>query len=285
MNSSVALLISITLFCTMFALGLNLELEALQRWLRHPALPIRVVLCSCLLVPLVGLLLLQLPLSWAIPPPERTALALMAICPSAPLALRKAKTSGGDQPLAALIQIGAAIGAIVTVPLMALLFRQTFQLSGWQVQPMDIALQVGRVQVIPLLLALGLRQWRNEIATRLHTPLERLANLLLALLALLILLKAGPLLIASILSRLGSVVLMALLVLASLAIGWSLSRGESSHSITTALVVAMRNPGLALLLASEYGDGLTGLKAAILVYVLITLLLSWPVLQRAQRVS
>ena len=285
MTTSVALLISFTLFCTMFALGLNLEPEALRRWLREPALPLRVVLCSCLLVPLVGLLLLQLPWSWAIPQPERTAFALMAICPSAPLALRKARKSGGDQPLAALIQIGAALGAIVTVPLMALLFRHTFQVEGWEIQPLEIALQVGRVQVVPVLLALGLRQWRNDLANRLQTPLDRLANALLALLAALILLKAGPLLIAALLSRLGAVVLMALLVVASLAIGWGLAGRNSSHAITTSLVTAMRNPGLALLLANQHGHGLPGLKAAILIYVLITLLLSWPVLQRARLAS
>lgn len=282
MNPTVALLISLTLFCTMFALGLSLELQALQRWLRHPGLPLRVLLCSCLLVPLVGLLLLQLPASWSIPQPERTGLALMAICPSAPLALRKARKNGGDQQLAALIQISAALCAIVSVPLMALLFRQTFSVSGWEIRPLEIALQVGRAQVVPLLLAIALRQWRNDIANRLETPLDRLANLLLALLALLILIKAGPVLVAAMISHLGAVALMALLVLSSLAIGWGVAGQNRSHSITSSLVTAMRNPGLALLLASQHGEGLPGLKAAILIYVLITLLLSWPVLQRAR---
>jgi BASS family bile acid:Na+ symporter len=284
MNPTVALLISLTLFCTMFALGLSLELEALQRWIRRPAFPVRVVLCSCLLVPLVGLLLLQLPWSWAIPQPERTALALMAICPSAPLALRKSHKSGGDRQLAALVQISAALCAIATVPLLAVLFRQSFSVSGWEVKPIEIALQVGRAQVVPVLLAVGLRQWRPGLANWLETPLDRLANTLLALLAGAILIKTGPLLIATLLSKLTAMLFMALLVVASLAIGWALSGDNASHRITTSLVTAMRNPGLALLLASEHGQGLPGLKAAILIYVSITLLLSWPVMQGARRI-
>jgi BASS family bile acid:Na+ symporter len=282
MKPGISLLIGLTLFCTMFGLGLSLELDALKRWIRNPAVPIRVVLGSCLLVPLVGLVLLSLPWSWSLPQPERTALALMAICPSAPLALRKTRKSGGDHQLAALIQISAALCAIATVPLMALLFRQTFSVSGWDVKPVEIAMQVGRVQVLPVLLGLGIRQWRDEIADRLETPLDRLANILLVLLAGIIMIKAGPLLIAALVGKVGALVFMALLVVTSLAIGWSLASDKTGERMTTSLVASMRNPGLALLLASRYGEGQVGLKVTILIYVVVTLLLSWPVVQRAR---
>lgn len=282
MKPAISLLIGLTLFCTMFALGLSLEPKALQRLVRRPAMPIRVILGSCLLVPLVGLLLLNLPLSWSIPQPERTALALMAICPSAPLALRKARKSGGDHQLAALIQISAALIAIATVPLMAYAFRETFNVSGWEVRPVDIALQVGRAQVLPVLLGLCVRQWGNNLAEWLEEPLDRLANTLLVVLAGIIVIKAGPLLVPSLVGQAETLVLMALVVIASLAIGWVLSSEKSDQRVTTSLVSAMRNPGLALVLANQYGQELVGLKAAILIYVLVTLVLSWPVVRRAR---
>ncbi len=43
-----------------------------------------------------------------------------------------------------------------------------------------------------------------------------------------------------------------------------------------ALVISMRNPGLALVFAATYGAAVPGLKLAVLVYLLVTVLLSIP---------
>lgn len=286
MSTAIALFITLTLFSTMLALGLSLDREALGSWCQQPALPLRVLLGSCLLVPLLALLLLQTPWSWQIAQPVRFAIALMALCPSAPLALRKARKGGGDHQLAALIQVGAALAAIVSIPLLGLAFRQTFAVVGWQVHPLDVALQVGRVQVLPLLLGLALRHWQPRFADQLETPLERIANLLLLVLLLLVLIKAGPLLLAFVPANLPAVPLMALLVVASLLIGRLLAAEQGDeHGTTTGLVTAMRNPGLALLFASRHGQELPGLKLAILAYVLITVLLSSPWLRLSRRMA
>ena len=285
MSTVIALFITLTLFSTMLALGLGLNREALRCWCQQPALPLRVLLGSCLLLPLLALLLLQTPWSWQLSQPVRFAIALMALCPSAPLALRKARKGGGDHQLAALIQVGAALAAIVTIPLMGLAFRQTFAVVGWEVQPLDVALQVGRVQVLPLLLGLALRHWQPRFADQLATPLERIANLLLVLLMVLVLIKAGPLLLAFVPANLPALPLMALLVAASLLIGRLMAAEQASeHGRTTALVTAMRNPGLALLFASRHGQELPGLKLAILAYVLVTMLVSTPWLRFSRRV-
>ena len=282
MSASVSLFIALTLFSQMLALGLGLRLEALRQWCDRPALPLRTLLGSCLLVPLLALLLLQTPWSWSIARPERVAIALMALCPSAPLALRKAREAGGDQQLAALMQVGAALVAIASVPLLGLLFREVFGVEGWQVRPRDVALQVGQVQLLPLLLALALRRWSPRLVERLEAPLHRLANALLLLLVLLVLLKTAPLLWVALPQVWEALLLMALLASGSLLIGRLMAGPGSSHGGTTALVTAMRNPGLALLFASRHGQGLTGLKLAILAYVLVTVVVSLP-LMRLQR--
>jgi hypothetical protein len=49
-----------------------------------------------------------------------------------------------------------------------------------------------------------------------------------------------------------------------------------------ALVTSMRNPGLALLFAVTHGSGVTGLKLAIVTYLLVTILASIPFLRWAQ---
>ena len=283
MHALIGLFIIVTLFCTMLALGLTLRLEALRTWLQSPALPLRVLLGSCVLVPLLGLLLLQTPWSFSIGRDERTAIALMALCPSAPLAMRKARKAGGDHQLAAVVQVGAALLAIVTVPGIGWLYRSTFGVVGWDVQPLDVALQVAKVQVLPLLLGLLLRHWRPALAERIAAPLARLADALLISLIVLVLLKAGPLLWAFLPGNAPALVIMALLISSSLLIGRMLGGPASPQGITTALVTAMRNPGLALMFANRHGARLADLKPGILIYVLITLLLSIPLLRQARR--
>lgn len=78
------LLIPVTLFMVMFALGLGLPGDRLDWVHRRPGLLLRVLLGSCLVVPLLALLLLCLPFAAALPEPARLGIALMALCPSAP---------------------------------------------------------------------------------------------------------------------------------------------------------------------------------------------------------
>jgi hypothetical protein len=63
--------------------------------------------------------------------------------------------------------------------------------------------------------------------------------------------------------------------LISLAIGEAASVMQSrSHAVTISLVTAMRNPGLALLLATQFADPVRGLRLAILLYVVLAVLVS-----------
>jgi hypothetical protein len=73
---------------------------------------------------------------------------------------------------------------------------------------------------------------------------------------------------------------MAVVVAASLALGYALGGGAGDRKLTAALVTSMRNPGLALLLANTYAPQLPGIKIGILTYVLITLLLSIPLIRQ-----
>jgi hypothetical protein len=61
-----------------------------------------------------------------------------------------------------------------------------------------------------------------------------------------------------------------------------LGEGGRNERLTTALVTSMRNPGLALLFAVSHGQGILGLKLAIVTYLLVTILVSIPFLRWAQ---
>ena len=276
MSLSPALVVAPALFTVMLALGLGLRPQALLQWRHRPSLPLRVLLGSCVLVPLLALLLLHLTRSLPIPPAARYAIALMGLCPSAPLALRKAGATGGDRQLAALLQVSAALIAIVSVPLLASVFRSSFAVAGWTIRPLDVAWQVGQVQVLPLLAGLLLRHWQPQLAERLERPLNAVANVLLLLLVLVVLLKAGPLLWATLPGQPAGLLAMLPLIGASQLLGRLLGGWHGPEGVSTALVTAMRNPGLALLFATRHGADLPGLKLWIVAYVLVTVLAGIP---------
>jgi hypothetical protein len=72
----------------------------------------------------------------------------------------------------------------------------------------------------------------------------------------------------------------------SLVLGRLLGGQQPREGLTSALVTAMRNPGLALLFAGSHGKDLPGLKVWILAYVLLTVLLSIPLVRlESRRVS
>jgi predicted Na+-dependent transporter len=279
----VQLLIKISLFVLMLTLGLGLQGTALQQWRQRPALFARVLIGSCLLVPLLALVLLKFSLALPVAPPVRYGIALLALSPSAPLTLHKTGRQGGNREMAALLQVLAAIAAIVTIPLLATLFRGVFSLKGWDLAHTDVALQVLTAQVLPLLLGLGLRRWFPAITAKLLRPLEQLANGLVLVLLVVILGFTLPAVGSFLVSNLLALPLMAAMVLLSLAIGWLLAGPDPAESTTTALVTSMRNPGLALLFASSHAPGIPAVKLAILSYVLITALVSIPFLLAQKR--
>ncbi len=280
MSTVAALLIPLTLFTVMLALGLGLPADALAQWRRHWPLLLRAEVATCLLVPLIGFALLSTPPARTLSVEARHAIALMAACPSAPLILRKAGKSGGDNALAGLLQVGAALAAIVTVPLLADLGEWVFGVDGWDVLPRHVAVQVGKVQLLPLLLGVVLRRSFPAAVERLLIPIDRLANGLLLLLVVAVLAKTAPLLLNFGAGNLAALALMALLVALSLALGYGAAGEGRERRITTALVTSMRNPGLALLLASTYAPQLPGVKLGVLLYVLITVLVSTLLLKR-----
>lgn len=154
--------------------------------------------------------------------PARLAIALIAVCPSAPLTLRKAKEHGGNWNLAALIQVLAAMTAIVSIPLLADVYSSSFGVQDWDIKPQQIAKQIISVQLLPLGLAILVRRWRPDLASRFEGPIEKLAGLLLMLLIVVVLIKTFPLLAGYVPANGPALLAMALVVLGSLLLGYGL---------------------------------------------------------------
>ena len=193
--------------------------------------------------------------------------------------MRKAKEHGGNWNLAALIQVLAAITAIVSIPLLADLYSSSFGVQDWDIKPQQIAKQIISVQLLPLGLAILVRRWRPDLASRFEGPIEKLAGLLLMLLIVVVLIKTFPLLAGYVPANGPALLAMALVVLGSLVLGYGLGGPGRSHRVTGSLLTSMRNPGLALLFSSLYVQTPEPVKVGIICYLLINMLLSIPFLR------
>jgi predicted Na+-dependent transporter len=273
------LLIKISLITLMVGLGLGLQLDALKELRHRPWLILRVLLGTCVLVPLAALLLLKLPFTMQMSPGARYGIALMALSPSAPLTLRKAHLQGGDRHLAALLQVAAALLAILSIPLLTDVFRASYHVDGWDIEPQTVAVQVALVQVLPLAIGLVLRRLFPQFGARWALPIQKGAFLVNLSVVALILVMMAPKLFTFLKGNLFAIVVAALMTAIALAIGYLLGGRNAEDRTTTALVTSMRNPGLALLFAITHGKELVGVKLAILTYLLVTILASIPFLR------
>jgi hypothetical protein len=122
-------------------------------------------------------------------------------------------------------------------------------------------------------------RWRwPEWAAGASHWIDRVGFLLLVALVGVLLVQFGPLLAGFVAANGIALALMAALVLIATAIGGLLSGPGLEERISGAVVTSLRNPGLALLFATLYAKGIPGVQLGIVVYQMLTLLLTGPLL-------
>jgi BASS family bile acid:Na+ symporter len=283
-----AFLVTATIVTLMFSLGLGLKQYPFMLLRDRPAFLWRVMLGTCLLVPLAGLVLVLVPLHGLLTRPAWAAMALMLACPSAPLILFRVRSSGGTAELAARLQIAAALLAILTIPLLEIVFKagaglHGWEVAGWDIRPAQVAGQVLKVQVLPVIAGVLLGQWQPQLAHRCSHALGTLATALLLLMMVALLALSSKQLLPFLQQNLLALAGMAGLSVLSLAIGYVLAGADPCERRTVALVTGMRNTGLAAQLALTYGKTMPDLVPGILSYVLITVIVSSLFLRWQQR--
>ncbi|QFZ91142.2 bile acid:sodium symporter family protein [Synechococcus elongatus] len=272
MDLIIQLLIMASIVAMMISLGSQISFQALIQLQAQRALVLRSLLGTSVLLPLIGAGLLALAVPF-LEPPAKVAIALMVVCPSAPLAQLRAAKAGGNHLLAVRIQLSAAIAAIVTVPVFVYAYTATFGASVWTLSPLTVAIQVLGVQVLPVLLGMLWKSLSPTTATRLHPWVVAIAQGMVIILSLLILIKVSPLIWQFFRGNGVALITMLGLIALSLGLGQRLAGRDTTHQTTVAVVTAMRNPGLALLLAHQDPSlAMPSVTVGILSYLLLTLI-------------
>ena len=263
---------AVAVFTTMLSLGLLLEREQILAALRRGVLLAAVLFAVVVPAPVLAVIVVK---AFGLHGAVAAGIVLMAISPGAPVALRRAIQAGGGTGFAPALHLAIVILAVVTVPLSVAIMDWMFS-ARFAISPLDVARQVFLAQLLPLGIGAGLRAWRPAWAARLEPLLATLSNLMLLALVVLCLVALGPRMAAigwsPLVAGIG-------LTLCALFAGTLFAGRDASVRPAAAVAAAMRNPGLALLIATrnaappdvtaavfEYALGLAGVIFAFLVW-------------------
>ncbi|MGF1570636.1 MAG: bile acid:sodium symporter family protein [Nodosilinea sp.] len=231
----------ITLFAVMLSMGMVLGFRGIVRLWRRPSLLLRCVVAAFVAVPLAAMVVTKvLPLPFEV----RAGIAAMAVIPGAPVIYRKMIKGPGDAELAGSFQATMALLSIALVPLWFGIITAIYP-TGASAPLAVVFKQIMLVQGIPLLVGAAIAHWLPDLADDFNEPLNRISSamlvgvvLLVVVMGLSLVLKAGPLPIFA-------VVLMAA---AGLVAGHYLGGSDPTTRQTIALANGSRNAGLALAL-------------------------------------
>jgi bile acid:Na+ symporter, BASS family len=239
----IGLFATVTVFAVMFAIGLMLGREQIVALMQRRVVLASVVFAVVVVVPTLALLVLK---AFAVRGPVAVGIVLMAISPGAPVALRRALDAGASREFAPALHLVIVMLAVLTVPATVAILDWIFAVE-FTVTPLDIGRQVFFAQFVPLALGALLRAARPDIAARVEAPLARFGNVLLLALAVLLLVD-----LPSIVAAVGWAPTVAGVgvTLAALGVGTVFAWRDPDVRPAAAVAAAMRNPGLALVIAT-----------------------------------
>jgi BASS family bile acid:Na+ symporter len=268
--SLLPLVIKASIVLMVLGLGLNATWQDALYLFRKPGLLIRSVLSMNVIMPLVAA---GLVVAFDLPLAVKIALVALALSPVPPILPKKEMKAGGHAPYAIGLLVAIALLAVITVPLGVAWFSSAFDRNG-EIAPGAVAKVVLTSVLAPLAVGIALRQWAPALAARIAQPVAMLGNVLLIVSALPLAVAAWPAISA--LFGNGTVLILAAMAVIGLVTGHLLGGPQPDDRTVLALSTASRHPAVALAVAVVGGvESKSGL-AAILLYLIVSALVSLP---------
>ncbi len=252
-----------------FALGARATLAdatgLVREMFRPPHLLLRALAAMYVIVPATAV---GLGLMLDLPRPVHVGLLALAVSPIPPILPGKQLRSGGSPAHVFGLLVAVSLIAIVQVPLMVVLLGRIFGRET-SFGPGQVAAVIGTTILVPLAAGVVFRRVAPRRAGEVALRASRLGTGLLAGTVILILLKAGPAMLALVRGD----VMLAIVSMAGIAAatGHGLGGPSASDRAILAFASAMRHPGLALAVATANLPEEPRMLAAILLYVLVAL--------------
>ena len=255
-------LAAVTLFVLMVHVGLGVVLTELRGLRSQGWLLGRALLCVLVVMPAIALVSARL---FDLPREAAIGVALMAIAPGAPVALRRSIDAGANRTFAPALQVLIVVAAVVSMPAWVASLNHVYA-GHASVEPGVLARQVLIAQVLPLAVGIALRLVRPGLADWLDRRLGRVAAALVIALTLVVLVNVwSPVVEAGL--RVAAAI--AFITVATLAAGHALGGPDPAARPVVAICSAGRNPGLALVVATANG-ATPPIIATVLAYVVVS---------------
>lgn len=240
---SLSLIARAAITAVMVSLGLLLGREHVAAALQRRMLLAAIVFAVIIPVPALAVAFVK---ALGLDGPMAAGIILMAISPGAPVALRRTLTVGGREQFAPALHIAIVMVAVISVPISISILNTLFA-AAFRITALQVGGQVLVAQLVPLTAGIAIRALSPRAATWLEPRLARLSNILLAALFLACLYLLWPLLVSS-----GWIPIVAgvLLTAGALFVGSLFAWHDAAARPQGAIAAAMRNPGLALFIAT-----------------------------------
>lgn len=249
----------------MLSLGLRANLEDVAASAKKFRLMAFGITANFILVPLATLALLSL---FQPHPMVATGFLILAVFPGAPAGLSCSATAKGDVHYAMAIMIVLVVLSVLISPLLLqLLLYWLYPEIDLKINSFGIIKRLLLVQLLPLILGLSVRQWAPKWAERLTPFLKILTALLFFTVVAWVLATQYPSLVEIGLRGWSGLLL---LLSVSLVLGWICGGPALSTRKTLALVTAIHNFAVALLIVTDNFPE-TPAVTAVVAYVLVSI--------------
>lgn len=249
-------------FTVMFTIGVGVVLREVGWVFAQPGLVTRALFSVLIAMPVATLAVVRM---FDLPRLAEIGIVLMSISPGAPVALRRSLGVGGHRAFAPALQILVAILAVVSMPISIAALDELYA-GDASISPAHLARQVLTAQLLPLGLGIAIRSRLPALADWLQPRIARAGSVLLLALVVLALIdvwqvvvEAGP----------RTAVAIALVTALALAIGHLLGGPDPRTRTAVAISSAARNPGLALLVAA-LNNAAPEVERTVLAYLVVS---------------
>ncbi|MGH9752249.1 MAG: bile acid:sodium symporter family protein [Blastocatellia bacterium] len=273
----IALALKASTFFTVFSLGLNASPRDATCLLRDPRRLARSLLSIYAVMPLFAA---ALAFVFNLHPAVKIALIALAVAPVPPVLPKKAMKAGGESSFAIGLLVATALLSIVFTPLAVNLLGKAFGTPA-RIPPLAIVWLVLATVVVPLAMGMLIRRAAPTFAGRAAKPVALSATVLLVAGAIPILFIAW-LAIESLIGN-GTLAAIAAFVPVGLATGHLLGGPDPEDRTVQALSTAFRHPGVALAVAGANFLERKLVPAAILLYLIVSVIISIPYLAWRKR--
>jgi BASS family bile acid:Na+ symporter len=263
--------LKISVAMMVFGLGLSATFDDAFYLFRRPSEFVRSLLAMAIIMPLVATVLAA---AFDLHPAVKIALIALAVSPVPPLLPKKQRKAGGRASYAVGLLVAAALLSIVFVPVAVELLGRGFGTATHHISFLAVARLAMMAVLGPLLAGILFRSVAPAIAQRIVRPMSLIATVLLFLCAIAVLFSAWQ----PIVSLIGNGTLVALgaFIVIGLMTGHLLGGPDPEDRSVLALATAARHPGVAMAVATANFPEQKLSGAAILLYLVLSAILSIP---------